>query len=94
MITFKEYMLLEQPPGPPMGGIGAPGAMPGGMGPPGLGGPPMGGAPMGGAPPMGGLGGPPPGMGPEGGMPGQQKPLQLKPLDVWQVLERILAGKI
>lgn len=81
-------------------GIGAPGTLPpGGPGgaAPGLppGGPIGGGAP----PPMGGIGGgAPPGLGgpPMGGMgaPGGdmtgKKPLELKPLNVWEVLEKIL----
>jgi hypothetical protein len=98
MRTFRKFIekrfLIEQ-------GIGAPGAIPGG--PPGGGGPPpMGGGPMGGPPPMGGgMGGPPPGLGgPPGGPPmggggpggdmSGKKPLELKPLDVWEVLERLL----
>lgn len=95
MKTFREFVekrfLIEA-------GIGAPGALP-----PGPGGPPGGGMPppppgggMGGPP--GGLGGPPPGIGgpPGGGMGGPggdmtgKKPLELKPLNVWEVLEKIL----
>lgn len=80
--------------GPPMGG-----GLDSTMG----GGPPMGGGmpPMGGVSPvgdMGGLGGPGMGMGgpPMGGSPnGGQKttPIQLKPIDVWSVINRILDGK-
>jgi hypothetical protein len=86
--------LLEQD---PMGG--AP------MGPP-PGGAPMGApGPMGGPPPMPGPmgvgGGPPPpmpGLGGPGGMPGTGAPpsnkvMSLKPMGVWQVLDKILKGK-
>ena len=80
-------------------GIGAPGALPPGGGPmppPGAGGGPpplMGGGGMmgGGMPPMPpgpGLGGPM-GGGAGGDLTGK-KPLQLKPLNVWEVLEKIL----
>ena len=84
MVTFREFIkkrfLIEQ-------GIGSPGAIPVGSpigGSPGM--PPMGGPP-------GGMGGPPGGMGPPGGGGGDlagKKPLELKPLDVWSVLERLL----
>ena len=93
---FKKRFLTEE-------GIGAPGSLPGGPpggGPPGMGGPPGIGSPpgmgppgLGGGPP--GLGGPP-GMGGPGGPPGAggdmtgKKPLELKPLNVWGVLEKIL----
>ena len=106
MITFHQFLFgeAEAPPAgkPPSGGKGAP-PVPGGPpgAPPGLGGPPpmMGG--MGGPPP--GLGGPPIGgasLG--GGMPGMdaQQPAQpqvkmqsLKPLDVWDALEKSVSEK-
>lgn len=91
---FQKRFLTEE-------GIGAPGALPPG-GPPGgaappMGGPPGGGPPMGGppggglgGPPGGGLGGPPGGGAPGGGDLSGKKPLELKPLNVWQVLEKIL----
>lgn len=106
MKTFWEFAnLLEAD---ALGSISSPGAMPGpapGAGPaPSLGAPPGGGPPgMGGLPGMGGgMGGPmggPPGMG-MGGPPGMGNPggattpaIQMKPLNVWDVLERILKGK-
>jgi hypothetical protein len=96
MITFREFLILnEAPPGPP--GLAGPAALPPGGpgGPPGLGGPPG----MGGPPPPIGGGGPPPGLGgppgmggpPMGGAPGQQQPvMKMKTADVWEVLERVL----
>lgn len=100
MMTFNEFMQLSEapaPPGPPGGGLGAPpmnGPPGGGMPPPGPGGPP-GGA---GGPPGGMMGGggpmPPP---PGGGMPGgggEAAPVkQIKPVDVWSVLDEILKNK-
>ena len=96
MKTFWQfYEEIGGPPGgmpgaPPGGGMGDP--MGGGL--PGMGGgaPPMGGG-LGGPPPMGGgLGGPPMG-GMGGGGGGAEPATQLKPMDVWQVLNRILDGK-
>jgi hypothetical protein len=98
MQTFIEYMsLMEQ-------GISGPGALPGGPGggPPGgglgMGMPPgggLGGPPM--PPPMGGGGlGGPGALGPLGdpltqqSPMGDKKPLELKPLDVWSVLAKLV----
>ncbi len=94
MKTFWEfYQLVEQDFGgaPPPGG---PDPMGGGMPPMGdpMGGgmPPMGGGmPPGGG--MGGLGGPP--MGDPMGGGGQEPTVQLKPMTVWQILNKILDGK-
>lgn len=81
---------------PPAGGAPPIGGPAGGMG---GGAPPMGGPPMGagggmGMPPMGGgmdMGGPPMG----GPSPGENanKQIELKPLDVWDVLNKLLDGK-
>lgn len=109
MKTFREYILTEvdaappptgAPPGgdPGLGGLGVPGTPPGGPGaiPGGLGGPSLGGL---GGPGLGGLGGPGgmPGMpgAPPGGMPmgAMPPPKQIKPLDVWDILEKILGNK-
>jgi hypothetical protein len=92
MRSFYEFMMLfEQDPG---GMGGPPGMPPGGMGgPPGMGGP---GGGLGGLPGMpGGLGGPPGGMGGPGGPMGggNQAPMKIEPLTVWDVLERIIEGK-
>jgi len=96
-MNFKEFLLKEID-GP--AGIAEPAAMPGG-GPPmggGMGGPPLGGGPpmgggMGGMDPMmGGMGGGMGGMG--GGMPQASQPtINVKFLNVWDVLERIVDGK-
>jgi len=89
MLSFHDfYELVEQDLGGPPGGGMPPGDMGGGMPPGGMGGPP---SPMGGmgGPPGGPMGGPPP-----GGAPGGAAPTtELKPADVWTVLEKILAGK-
>jgi hypothetical protein len=92
MLNFYEMIhLLEQE--PPMGGAMPPpgpgGDMGGGMPPPGGMGPP------GGAP--GPMGGPPPPMG--GGMPGMPgggggpESTEMKPSDVWHIINRILENK-
>lgn len=103
MKTFQEYMILMEQPG-----IAGPGALPGGPGgmggPPGggFGMPPggLGGAPS--VPPLGGGGlGGPGGPGPLNADPmatpqgptSNKKPMELKPLDVWGVLEQLLGGK-
>lgn len=98
MLSFKEYITLnEQIPGPPPGGPdGGLGGPPGGLGggpplpppPGGLGGPLGGGL---GGPPMGGMGMPMGGPGMAQGGPAQTK--EVKPLDVWRIIERILEGK-
>jgi hypothetical protein len=94
MLSFHEMLgLMEQEP-PMMGGVGGAPPMPpgGGMGPPG-GAPPM--------PPGGGMGIPGGAPGPMGGAPpmpgapmgGGVEPTEMKPSDVWHVLNRILEGK-
>jgi hypothetical protein len=100
---FTQQLKENSPPSGPDGGGGAPpigggmGDMGGGM--PGVGGsspmPPMGGGmgDMGGG--LGGMGGgmmggPPPNAGPSGQ---KTSPIQLKPIDVWSVINRILDGK-
>jgi len=101
MKTFRQFVeqriIAEADPlgGPMGGGIASPGALPPG-GPPGMGGGPPMPPPPGGIGGMGGMGGMSPPMGDPmmgGGGGTQQKPLHLEPLDVWQVLERILSGK-
>jgi hypothetical protein len=104
---INQQVLSEDAPmggGMDMGGMGGPpGGMPSPGGPPGggMGGPPIGGPPMGGGmggPPMGGgmgldagMGGPPMGGPPPGDNANKQ--IELKPLDVWDVLNKILDGK-
>ena len=90
--------MLNEEPMPPSGGLGTPslGGLGGGMGM-GLGSPPMGGlggpggglgSPMGlGGPPMGG------GMDPSGQMPMPPKQPSLTPLNVWDLLEKLLNGE-
>ena len=95
MKTFWETIQLMKedlggaPGAPPMGGPPM-GGDPMGGGLPGMGGAPMGGmgGGMGGAP----MGGPPMGGPPMGGG-GAEPSIQLKPMTVWQVLDRILDGK-
>lgn len=72
--------------GGPAGGLGGP--------PPMGGGPPIGGGGGMGMPPMGGgmdMGGPPMGGAPPGDNANKQ--IELKPLDVWDVLNKLLDGK-
>lgn len=101
MNTFQEYFnkrfLFEEAPG---GGIGAPGALPGGPGgagsPPGGMPPPIGGGGggggMGGGPPPG-MGGGPPGGGAPGGEPPPKNPLKINTLDVWETLKKIFGSE-
>ena len=97
-MNFREFLLKEDP---MPAGISEPASMPGGgMGgmPPGgpmggMGGPPMGGGgpPMGGADPM--MGGMMGGMGGGMGAPQPQPTTDIRFLNVWDVLEKIVDGK-
>jgi hypothetical protein len=96
MKTFLDFFLVLE--ADPLANISSPASMPGGPMPPGGGmpPPPMGGGMGGMMPPMGGGGMPPPMGGPPmgGGMaPPATPPVNLKPITVWSVVEKILNGK-
>ena len=83
MITFEQFVLLEQDPMAGGAGLGAPGGLPGGGGLPPGGDMGAGGAGLGGD--MGG--------GAAGGGAGPVMPTKTEPTDVWKVLNKILEGK-
>ena len=90
MLKFNEYVLLQEQPAPPGGGLGG-GPMGGIAG--GIGGSPMptgghGAGPGGPPDPLGGLGGPP---GP-GGAAAQVAPKEIKSKDIWSLLEKVLSN--